>query len=466
MRILFPTLQHIESDFYGRVGRHLAERGHEAVHLTYSRRAATNLRRGGADAYCLPDLARGLSRASEPGATAAAIVGRYPIENLAEVYAVDPVCRSRGDDRGCAARVAGEFLAVEALMRRLQPDLVFSEVGAESPREVCRLVAAADGITTVFPLYTIFERPLRLCAETIDAPIVGPDELRPLTRAEESELEEFTARLRARGLPIRDYRAAPVTAARLRLILRHLAVRALWDRDNVYLQPAAWLARDLRQRSGARRARRLYVPVPGDRPFIYFPLQVVEDYKVIKLRPDCFDQEAVVKRLVDALPEGIDLVVKEHPMAVGMDRTGMLRRLAALRGVHLVAPRTSSIELIDRAAGIATVSSTVGFEALLLERPVMTIGRPFYSGFGVTIDVDSPDRIGQGVAELPRFVPDAERIQRLMHAAMRRCQPGAPVLVDSSDLNALRVADSLEAALADQRLARMSDNGLSESARS
>ena len=47
---------------------------------------------------------------------------------------------------------------------------------------------------------------------------------------------------------------------------------------------------------------------------------------------------------------------------------------------------------------------------------------------------------------LLEFRPDRERILQFLHAAMRRCYPGAPVLVDSSDANAVALADSLAAA--------------------
>ena len=52
--------------------------------------------------------------------------------------------------------------------------------------------------------------------------------------------------------------------------------------------------------------------------------------------------------------------------------------------VRLVAPHTSSHELIRRAEAIAVISSTVGLEALLYGKPVLTLGQPFYSGYGVT----------------------------------------------------------------------------------
>ena len=123
-----------------------------------------------------------------------------------------------------------------------------------------------------------------------------------------------------------------------------------------------------------------------------------------------------------------------------------MTRLRTRANVRLVAPHTSSHELIRRAEAIAVISSTVGLEALLYEKPVLTLGQPFYSGYGITLDVDSFRELRAKVPELLRFRPDPETIVRFLHAAMRRCVPGAPVLVDRSDQNAVRLAGSLEEA--------------------
>src|SRR5206468_3379393 len=47
MRFLFTTLQTYESEFYGRVGAALAQRGHEIAHVTVSRESARLLREQG-----------------------------------------------------------------------------------------------------------------------------------------------------------------------------------------------------------------------------------------------------------------------------------------------------------------------------------------------------------------------------------------------------------------------------------
>jgi capsule polysaccharide export protein KpsC/LpsZ len=122
----------------------------------------------------------------------------------------------------------------------------------------------------------------------------------------------------------------------------------------------------------------------------------------------------------------------------------LLRRLKRRANVQLVSPYVGSHELMRRAEAVAVISSTVGLEALLYEKPVLTLGQPFYAGYGITLDVDSFRELRERVPALLRFRPDPERIARFLHAAMRACYPGAPVLVDRSEENALALADSIE----------------------
>jgi hypothetical protein len=117
-----------------------------------------------------------------------------------------------------------------------------------------------------------------------------------------------------------------------------------------------------------------------------------------------------------------------------------------------VHPRTSSHALVQAADGVVVLGSTVGLEALLYEKPVLTMGRPFYSGYGVTLDVETTDDLRVPLAELRTFRPDQERTRRFLHAAWRSCYPGAPVLIDRSDENAALVAASLDAAASALRL--------------
>ena len=135
-------------------------------------------------------------------------------------------------------------------------------------------------------------------------------------------------------------------------------------------------------------------------------------------------------------------------MSLGRNSIGLLRRLRRRPNVRLVQPYTSTHELIRDSVGVVVISSTVGLEALLYDKPVLTLGDPFYAGFGVTLDVHA-------FAEIRRSVfrsccgsgpTRSGSAQFPAHAAMRNCYPGAPVLVDRSEANARTVAETLERA--------------------
>jgi hypothetical protein len=124
----------------------------------------------------------------------------------------------------------------------------------------------------------------------------------------------------------------------------------------------------------------------------------------------------------------------------------MLTRLSRLPNVRLVDPYSSSHELMRRAAAVTVISSTVGLEALFYGKGVLTMGRPYYAGYGVTVDVESFRDLRTAVPAVLAFRPDRERVLELLHACMRSTYDGEVVWQDDSDANAAAVAATLERA--------------------
>lgn len=444
MRFLFTTLHTYESDFYGRVGEELVSRGHTVAHVTISRRSSRLLRGRGFEAACLPDLIARLD-GFDAAAESRRIEEQYALPTVREIYRTDAPCEGRPEQE-CVRRTVQHFLALERHVDEVRPDVLVPEVGSEMIRRVAHLVALDRGIPTLLLFYTIFPRPLRLYVDVLHAPIVAPEELREPEPGEREEVERFRREFIARDRPIREYRRVSLDPRRVRTFAGHVARRLREDRDNDYLRPAHLLAVNATEWVRGRLARVLYQELRPGRPFVYFPLHVTDDYKIKAVVPHCVDQASIVEQVADSLPPGYDLVLKEHPMAIGRNPVGFLRRLRRRANVRLAHPYTSSHELIRGSKGVAVISSTVGLEALLYEKPVLTIGQPFYSGYGVTVDVDSFAELRAKVPALLAFRPDPERVVRLLHAAMRRCRAGAPVLVDRSDKNARILAATLDEA--------------------
>ena len=446
MRFLFTTLQLVESDFYGRVGAELERRGHEVAHVAFSRRSAERLRRRGVETHCLPELMATDGPLPSLTREADRIERRYEMPTLRDVYRTDTACAGRSESF-CVERTVRHFRALERVFDSVRPDVVVPEVGSETMRTAAHLIGLERRATVLFLFYTLFPRPLRLYANTMHAPIVPSEEVRRLEPAEREEVEAFIDRFTARARPIRPHRDPKVTLGTLRDFTRHVAVRLSYDRDNEYLRPSKFVTNYAKEKTRALAAKSLYSELDPDRQFVYFPLHVTDDYKIKRVIPHCVDQASLIEQVAEALPHGYDLVLKEHPMSVGRNGLGMLRRLCGIPNVRLLDPYTSSHDLIGRADAIVVISSTVGLEALLYAKPVLTLGQPFYSGYGVTLDVDSFREIRDAVPAVLRFSPDREQILQFLHASMRRCYPGAPVLVDASDANAATLASSLDAAV-------------------
>ncbi|QPC42052.1 hypothetical protein HW532_04615 [Kaustia mangrovi] len=80
--------------------------------------------------------------------------------------------------------------------------------------------------------------------------------------------------------------------------------------------------------------------------------------------------------------EGGQVVVKCHPETVAGTKVGHIAGLARRWGALIVDGKVNPWDLIERAHTVYTVSSQLGFEALMAARPVRCFGMPFYAGWG------------------------------------------------------------------------------------
>jgi capsular polysaccharide export protein len=87
------------------------------------------------------------------------------------------------------------------------------------------------------------------------------------------------------------------------------------------------------------------------------------------------------------------LIYKPHPDVEAGLRPGLIAEADLARLADHVARRSDPTALLDQVHEIWTITSTLGFEALLRGLPVTTLGAPFYAGWGLTRDLGRvPDR--------------------------------------------------------------------------
>lgn len=81
--------------------------------------------------------------------------------------------------------------------------------------------------------------------------------------------------------------------------------------------------------------------------------------------------------------------IKAHPAA----KSGYLTSLKRPKNVRLLTQALNPIELLSQVSDVYTVSSHMGFEALMLGKPVHCFGVNWYSGWGLTNDSGAPKRL-------------------------------------------------------------------------
>jgi len=113
-------------------------------------------------------------------------------------------------------------------------------------------------------------------------------------------------------------------------------------------------------------------------PYAFFPLHKEPEVTLLVYSRPFMNQIEVIRNLARSLPVGMRLVVKEHPACVGYRPLQYYRKLLEIPNVSLAPPELESRSALQHASLVCIISGSIGLEALVLEKPVVHLGRvPF-----------------------------------------------------------------------------------------
>lgn len=128
------------------------------------------------------------------------------------------------------------------------------------------------------------------------------------------------------------------------------------------------------------------LPPRGTAPVILVPGQVEDDASILTGAGAERDNLALLQRVRDENPDAV-LIYKPHPDVEAGLRPGQIAPDDLTRLADHVARNTDPIALLSQVDAVWTITSTLGFEALLRDLPVTVLGAPFYAGWGLTCDL-------------------------------------------------------------------------------
>jgi len=184
---------------------------------------------------------------------------------------------------------------------------------------------------------------------------------------------------------------------------------------------------------------------------ILVPGQVEDDASIQKGCAAEATNLALLERVRAENPDAI-IVYKPHPDVEAELRSGAVppERLQALADVVLHG--VSAVDAIEATDEVWTLTSLIGFEALIRDKPVTCLGAPFYAGWGLTRDL--------GPVPARRAAVGPVDLHALVHAALigypRYFDPktGRPCPVDVA-LDRLETGDLPRPGRANRLLAKL-----------
>jgi hypothetical protein len=129
--------------------------------------------------------------------------------------------------------------------------------------------------------------------------------------------------------------------------------------------------------------------------FVYYPLHLEPELAMLALSPHWTDQKNIIKQIAESLPLSYKLYVKEHPAMVGFRTRAYYKEIKKIPNVKLIHPNFDSYKIINDSKAIYTISGTVGWEGLILKKPIITFGDVFYNALSNVKKIKEIDKIGE-----------------------------------------------------------------------
>jgi len=165
-----------------------------------------------------------------------------------------------------------------------------------------------------------------------------------------------------------------------------------------------------------------------DEKYVFFPLHVQPEASTLIWAPFFLNQIEIVNNISKSVPIDCLVYVKEHPANIGRRKLEYYRELKKNGNVRFLSPWENTQDLIRNSSIVITITGTVGWEAILWEKPVITLGSVFYNTFDLVRHVTDYPKIPFVISEILKdYRPDRELLLKYIAANITESYPGIPL---------------------------------------
>ena len=226
---------------------------------------------------------------------------------------------------------------------------------------------------------------------------------------------------------------SPIKIAKVAGWFALFTFRYLIKKERDYTDEIPWYSAwdKLKRKTREIRGFSDFYAIPDfEKDFAYFPLHLEPEIGTLLYAPFFSDQIHLIRQIARSLPIHFILYVKEHPSMVGFRPRKYYAEIAKIPNVKILSPNVSSLKVVEKANILFTIAGTAGWEAVLLEKPVITFGDVFYNILStVKHSVKIEDLSALTLSQLKNFKPNNEELIHFVSA----------LLEDSVDANLIEL---------------------------
>lgn len=155
----------------------------------------------------------------------------------------------------------------------------------------------------------------------------------------------------------------------------------------------AIMARTITRNLKAKKLSSFYSQPVLSENFILYPLHYHPEASTSVLAGTYFNEYETIRNIAFNLPVGTKLYVKDHKSAYGFPELSFYKSLTKLPNVKVIEPFFDTKKLIKASKAVITLTSTVGYEALLLNKRVFLFGNVFYQFHPNVVRIENPAKL-------------------------------------------------------------------------
>jgi capsular polysaccharide export protein len=154
--------------------------------------------------------------------------------------------------------------------------------------------------------------------------------------------------------------------------------------------------------------------------YITLILQVPFDAQMILHSPHYKTTHDIVKAVIDNSPDGYSIVIREHPLHIGMYETSVYQKVKESKNA-LIDNDTSLNKLIDNSMLVVVNNSTTGLDAMRRNKTVVVLGNAYYANDNVVYNLKKIDGLDSLLALAIKKPIAKELIHRHLNWIMDDC---------------------------------------------